>query len=207
VTSITAGSGISVNAATGAVTITNNNPTPYTNANVTAFLPTYTGVLAGASLSATGNITANNAAITNNIRMSGSTPRVNLGANGTGAPTLNAFSSGVKVVLYENLTPLSAGYTIGVEASNMWFGTDSPVNEEGSKWGFKWYAGATQIGNLTGIGDFTANNSVTANQIRTGNSTPTSTSTGVAGTLVYDSSYLYVCVATNSWKRIALSSF
>jgi hypothetical protein len=55
-TSILAGSGISVSAATGAVTITNNNPNPYTNANVAAYLPTYTGVLAGSSLSVTGNV-------------------------------------------------------------------------------------------------------------------------------------------------------
>lgn len=27
--------------------------------------------------------------------------------------------------------------------------------------------------------------------------------TGVKGTVVYDSSYLYICVATNTWRRIA----
>lgn len=55
-TSIVAGPGISVSAATGAVTITNNNPTPYGNTQVAAFLPTYSGVLAGSSLSVTGNV-------------------------------------------------------------------------------------------------------------------------------------------------------
>lgn len=35
----------------------------------------------------------------------------------------------------------------------------------------------------------------------------TSSSNGLAGQMSYDSSYLYVCVATNSWKRVALSSF
>lgn len=34
-----------------------------------------------------------------------------------------------------------------------------------------------------------------------------STSTGVMGQFAYDSNYFYVCVATNSWKRIALSDF
>jgi len=47
VTSIVAGSGISVNNATGVVTVTNNNPTPYTNANVAAFLPTNTSNVSG----------------------------------------------------------------------------------------------------------------------------------------------------------------
>lgn len=35
----------------------------------------------------------------------------------------------------------------------------------------------------------------------------TSSSTGVKGTVAYDAAFLYVCIATNSWKRIALASF
>lgn len=35
----------------------------------------------------------------------------------------------------------------------------------------------------------------------------TATSTGTAGQLAYASGYLYVCVATNTWKRTALSSW
>jgi hypothetical protein len=34
-----------------------------------------------------------------------------------------------------------------------------------------------------------------------------STATGNQGEICWDSSYIYVCVATNSWKRIALSTF
>ena len=59
-TSILAGPGISVSSGTGAVTITNNNPTPYGNTQVAAFLPTYTGALTAASVSASGNVTASN---------------------------------------------------------------------------------------------------------------------------------------------------
>jgi hypothetical protein len=33
------------------------------------------------------------------------------------------------------------------------------------------------------------------------------TSNGVTGHYSFDSSYLYICVATNTWKRIALSSW
>jgi len=33
----------------------------------------------------------------------------------------------------------------------------------------------------------------------------TSTSTGTTGQLTYDSNYLYLCVATNTWVRTALS--
>ena len=30
---------------------------------------------------------------------------------------------------------------------------------------------------------------------------------GVAGTITWDSSYLYVCVATNTWKRVAIATW
>ena len=35
----------------------------------------------------------------------------------------------------------------------------------------------------------------------------TASSPGVAGTITYDSGYVYICVATNTWKRAALSTF
>jgi len=34
-----------------------------------------------------------------------------------------------------------------------------------------------------------------------------STGNGLAGSLAFDATYLYVCVADNSWKRVALSAF
>jgi hypothetical protein len=42
----------------------------------------------------------------------------------------------------------------------------------------------------------------------TGPTTPASaTSTGVAGTVVWDTDYVYVCVATDTWKRVAISTW
>lgn len=35
----------------------------------------------------------------------------------------------------------------------------------------------------------------------------TATSPGTAGQIAYDSSYLYVCVATSAWRRVAISSW
>ena len=35
----------------------------------------------------------------------------------------------------------------------------------------------------------------------------TTTSTGTAGTIAYDADYIYVCVATNSWKRASLTTW
>jgi hypothetical protein len=34
-----------------------------------------------------------------------------------------------------------------------------------------------------------------------------STSTGTVNTIAIDTNYLYICVATNTWKRVALSSW
>ena len=35
----------------------------------------------------------------------------------------------------------------------------------------------------------------------------TATASGQAGSLAFDANFLYVCVANNSWKRVALTSF
>jgi hypothetical protein len=43
-------------------------------------------------------------------------------------------------------------------------------------------------------------------RIAAGNAPATSTSPGVAGQIAWDLSFIYVCVATNSWKRVQLSS-
>jgi len=44
-------------------------------------------------------------------------------------------------------------------------------------------------------------------RIQTSQTPASSSATGATGEIAWDSSYLYVCVATNSWKRIALSTF
>lgn len=36
---------------------------------------------------------------------------------------------------------------------------------------------------------------------------PTSTSVGQAGTITWDSNYIYICISTNQWKRVALSTW
>ncbi len=35
----------------------------------------------------------------------------------------------------------------------------------------------------------------------------TATSTGTAGQVAYDATHFYVCVATNTWVRVALATF
>ena len=38
-------------------------------------------------------------------------------------------------------------------------------------------------------------------------STPTSSSPGVPGQIKWDSSNIYICVATDTWKKVSLSTF
>jgi len=64
-----------------------------------------------------------------------------------------------------------------------------------------------------GSADSTANNEgwmlINGSTLRIMNSrTPsTSSSSGYKGEFCYDSDYLYVCVATNTWKRSSLSTW
>lgn len=37
------------------------------------------------------------------------------------------------------------------------------------------------------------------------NGTKTATATGTAGQISYDANYIYICTATNTWKRAALT--
>ena len=41
----------------------------------------------------------------------------------------------------------------------------------------------------------------------TATATPTGTGTGAVGQIAWDTSYLYICTATNDWRRVALTDF
>ena len=96
-TSIVAGTGISVSGPTGAVTITNNNPTPYTNTNVAAFLPTYTGNLTAGNASISGTVTGthlgNGGGLTNVVTSIVAGSGISINAS-TGAVTVTATGGG-----------------------------------------------------------------------------------------------------------------
>lgn len=78
--------------------------------------------------------------------------------------------------------------------------------------------GVDSVGNIlvnsltiaTGLRQYgiNANGNFAASSITlTGAAPNTSTSTGTKGQIAVDASYLYVCTATNSWKRISLGSW
>lgn len=58
-------------------------------------------------------------------------------------------------------------------------------------------------GNVSISGNLTV-----SGQVVSGAKTPASaTDTGVTGTVCWDTNYIYVCVATNTWKRVAISTW
>lgn len=62
----------------------------------------------------------------------------------------------------------------------------------------------TDAGNATKVGDgTTAWNSL--GYVTPLAASPASSSTGVAGTIAWDASYVYVCTSANTWKRAALT--
>ena len=76
--------------------------------------------------------------------------------------------------------------------------------------------GDTEFGDTNVDGDLTVFQTLSVqgiinastSSIRIKNQTPASASaTGTTGTIVYDSNYIYVCVATNTWKRVAISTW
>lgn len=48
---------------------------------------------------------------------------------------------------------------------------------------------------------------ISANLVLSNTVPATSTSSGIAGTIRYDSSNIYICIANNVWKRAALTSW
>ena len=44
-------------------------------------------------------------------------------------------------------------------------------------------------------------------ELQTDAAPASATDTGVTGEIRYDANYVYVCVATNTWKRVALSTW
>lgn len=64
-------------------------------------------------------------------------------------------------------------------------------------------------GGIDVTGNATVSNLVSTDKLRiVSSSTPSSaTDTGTTGTIRWDSNYIYVCVATNTWKRVAISTW
>ena len=129
------------------------------------------------------------------VKVAGDDPRIKIDGDTDSHPGLELYESGTrKWIVYNNYTN-----------DNLTFKTDSDIIMSLTQ------AGNVGIGTQTPIVALDVNGGlrVQSDSIAVQNSkTPSSASdTGQAGQICWDTNYLYVCVASNTWKRIALSSW
>lgn len=130
-----------------------------------------------------------------NIKIFGDDPRVKIDGDTDSHPGLELYENGTrKWIVYNNYTN-----------DNLTFKTDSDIIMSLTQ------TGRVGIGTQTPIVALDINGGlrVQSDSIAVQNSkTPSSASdTGQAGQICWDTNYLYVCVSSNTWKRIALSSW
>jgi hypothetical protein len=135
----------------------------------------------------TGDVTGN---VTGNITSSGTSSFSNIDANGGAVDGVVIGANSAAAGTFTNLTVsgTSTLTTVDINAGDI---------------------DGTNIGAATpGAGTFSAL-ATTGDNIRIDTTqTPASSSaSGTAGEIAWDTSYIYVCVATNTWKRVALSTF
>jgi hypothetical protein len=128
-----------------------------------------TGNITGGNISTTGQITSTKAGNLSNgggqLYLNGSgNNRIDFNTNGTGAPTFTTRSAGAKVVLYPVIDGTSTDYALGVDSGTFWSGI--PAADAGIF--FKWYAGTTEVANLSGTGILTVTGNITGGNLVTG---------------------------------------
>jgi hypothetical protein len=138
-------------------------------------------------------------------------------------------NNGVQVEIGTNYTSSSGNTWVFDESGNTIFPTGVIHSSSGT--GVKFTSGydksfqiettttsTSKLWNFTAQGNLTlplggdiinsSGNSIICNIPCPTSSVPvTVTSTGTAGQLAYDSSHVYVCVATNTWRRASLSTW
>ena len=127
----------------------------------------------------TGNVTSTGASSFSNVTLSGGTINdMQIGASAAAAGTF----TGVTVTGTATLT------TVDINAGNI--------------------DGTTVGGTTPGAGTFTALETTGDHVLIQTSQTPASASaSGTAGEIAWDANYIYVCVATNTWKRAAISTW
>jgi len=104
------------------------------------------------------------------------------------------------------------GIQFATSSITRWFLYEDNVAESGSNAGSNLRLASYTDGGgyLSQIFEITRSTGLTTfnGQVALTTSTPASASaTGVAGTITWDSSYIYVCTATNTWKRVAIATW
>jgi hypothetical protein len=188
----------------------------YSNANVANYLPVFSGNISAGNVSAVGNV-AGNYFLGNGSQLTGVIATSDLIISGTNYANMNATVSGNSGV------QIRSANTVQIQG-NTFSGYLSQILIDSSG-GMTLQAYNTISINTGGAGSLTVSNRINTFSLSAyGNvdvgsylntqflaiqssSTPLGNSTGVLGQMTWNSSYLYICTGTNTWKRIALSSF
>jgi len=137
-----------------------------------------------------GNIIVGNG--TDWVAESGATARTSLGLGTADTPTFDEVTGTTKV----NTPDVEATTSAGVTLSNNG-GTTVLTAGAGGGTGITAAGGVNITGNLTVSGD-----TIIATE------TPASASaTGTAGQIAWDADYIYICTATDTWKRVAIATW
>jgi hypothetical protein len=218
----------------------------YNDANVAAFLPTYTGAMTAmtGNLTTTGNVQAahvkgigtaltgivNSIQAGTGISISGATGVVTISAAGGAAAVIATGSNFANTAAGSGKMWINGGnstgtYNIGGYANNILLITNGAGNcamamTDGGNINLLTPIGsAINLNNVgvTNTGDLNSQDIVASGQIistqssnppfRGAQQTKTNSSDGGAGDIAWDANYIYVCTASNVWKRAALSTF
>ena len=185
-------------------TITFESPTQY-NQGI---------AVSGGGIGLFGGATNSSSYSTNNttgsISLGGSsgTGAINLGRSSS-TQTMNIGGSGniINVGATTGTGTLTFGRSTGAQTVNIATGVTAASTTKAVNIGTAGNATSTTniaIGSSTGTSTTTLNGNI----IMSKTATPASaTATGTAGTIVWDANYIYVCIATNTWKRTAITTW
>jgi len=208
------------------ISITGANTLTVAGANVVT--SSANGVISGNVISVTGNITGGNILSSGVISTSGNIFGGGVNSTSSATPPTNP---SVGDFWYNTATNAQYRYTFD-GTDYFWLddfgstqgtdGTFSAVINGTSNIGFA-TANGNAVFNINGTnnvavvssnllqiaGSITATGNITASglNIVLSNTPASSSSAGVAGQIEWDQNYLYVCVATNTWKRVAISTW
>ena len=108
----------------------------------------------------------------------------------------------------EGVTSLFGNGTLAAKVS---IGGDFTWQNAGATAGMTWDASALTNAGAVGVGTTTPTEQLDlsgdAIRIRTAQTPASAAATGDAGIICWDASYIYVCTATNTWKRVAISTW
>jgi hypothetical protein len=184
-----------------AVSITDNLTVNGTGTSSIAGNLTVSG---GTVTSGTGTLTLNSSANTVVLQSAGTTAlTLNSSQNATFAGDITQSHSGNSVLSVSSTSGTGNQAIISLaNTAQAW-----TLRNTGDNFGIR----NDTLGSYFLLGDKTTNDATFAGTIATQGgtaSTPASASaTGTAGTIKWDASYIYVCTAANTWKRVAIATW